>query len=118
MQAFEGENSIQTEVPMTALHKIHTVTFSSAQTEVEAETKGMSLFHGDGVELYSSGSAPEMTSCWSGESTALFSSGSAPVAQGDQATGALVGLFSSGSGPVAEVSALRGDLSGLFSSGS
>ena len=66
MQAFEGENSIQTEVPMTALHKIHTATFSSAQTEVEAETKGMSLFHGDGVELYSSGSAPEMTSCWSG----------------------------------------------------
>ncbi|MEP4035641.1 hypothetical protein [Pseudophaeobacter sp.] len=82
---------------MTALHKTHTVTFSPAQTEVEAEGQGCSLFHGDGVELFSSGSAPEMNSCWSGENTALFSSGSAPQARGDQTSGALVGLFSSGS---------------------
>ena len=103
---------------MTALHKIHTATFPPAQTRVEAEAKGANLFHGDGVELFSSGSAPEMTSCWSGENTALFSSGSAPVARGDQASGALVELFSSGSAPAAEASALRGELSGLFSSGS
>ena len=118
MQAFEGENSIQTEVPMTALHKTHTATFSSALAEVEADTKGGSLFCGDGAELFSSGSAPKMHSCWSGENTALFSSGSAPQARGDLASGTLVELFSSGSAPTAEATVVRGDLSGLFSSGS
>jgi hypothetical protein len=100
---------------MTALHKSEMVTFSPAQAE---ETKGCSLFQGDGVELFSSGSAPERSSCFSGESTALFSSGSSPVALRNQSAGALVELFSSGSAPTAESTVVTGELSGLFSSGS
>jgi len=82
---------------MTALHKTHTATFSSALAEVEADTKGGSLFCGDGAELFSSGSAPQMRSCLSGENTALFSSGSAPTAEAVVVRGDLSGLFSSGS---------------------
>lgn len=118
MQAFGGDYSLQTEVLMTALHKTHMATFPSDQAKVESNSKGCSLFCGDGAELFSSGSAPEMSTCWSGENTALFSSGSAPQARGDQGSGALVELFSSGSAPTAGATVVRGDLSGLFSSGS
>mgnify|MGYP006981764204 FL=1 len=101
---------------MTALHKTHPATSFLAQAKGKATDR--CLFCGEGVEMFSSGSAPAGTSCWSGESTALFSSGSVPSARAGQATGALVELFSSGSAPRAEPSVVRGELSGLFSSGS
>jgi hypothetical protein len=100
------------EVPMTALLKFQTATVVPVQAEA------YSLFNGDGVELFSSGSAPQMNNSWTGEGTALFSSGSGPQASGDQSAGALVELFSSGSSPTRAVSVETGDCVGLFSSGS
>ncbi len=101
---------------MTALLKSQTASVVSAQ--VDAQAGAHSLFHGDGVELFSSGSAPQMSNSWTGEGTMLFSSGSAPQARGDQSEGALVELFSSGSSPTTAAGVETGECVGLFSSGS
>jgi hypothetical protein len=112
------------EVPMTALLKSQTTGVVDAQANVQTDALAgaYSLFHGDGVELYSSGSAPQMRNSWTGEGTMLFSSGSAPQARprarGDQSEGALVELFSSGSAPTTAAGVETGDCVGLFSSGS
>ena len=97
---------------MTALLKSQTTTVVSDPVEPH------SLFHGDGVELFSSGSAPQMRNSWTGEGTAMFSSGSTPQASGGQSVGALVELFSSGSTPASAVGIEAGECVGLFSSGS
>lgn len=101
-----------------------------------------SLFHGDGADLFSSGSNPSTQSLWTGdrgemfssgstpravtpfdstqwegEGTEMFSSGSAPAARSDCSEGVLVEMFSSGSAPRgSEIKS--GSCTGLFSSGS
>ena len=54
------------------------------------------LHTGDGVEMFSSGSAPTGTATAAGEAIEMFSSGSAPTT-GTLTDGAVTGLFSSGS---------------------
>jgi hypothetical protein len=108
------------EVPMTALFKSQITGVVAAQVDAQddALAGAYSLFHGDGVALFSSGSAPQMRNNWTGEGTMLFSSGSAPQGRGDQSEGALVELFSSGSTATTAAGVETGDCVGLFSSGS
>ena len=59
-------------------------------------TDHSALHSGDGVHMFSSGSAPMTSDALMGDGVEMFSSGSAPVT-GALAEGAVTGLFSSGS---------------------
>lgn len=72
---------------MTALRKIEIVTMKS--------TVISSLDAGEGVSLFSSGSAPLTSELSAGDCTALFSSGSAPMTAFDRHGGDACGAFSS-----------------------
>lgn len=73
---------------------------------------------GDGLEMFSSGSAPVTSSLAEGDSVDMFSSGSAPVSVGRQDAGDATGLFSSGSSPSAHARTSAGEGTEMFSSGS
>ena len=95
---------------MTALRKTH---------HVEAIAPVAGLFEGDGVEMFSSGSAPQGSAdLMSGDAVSLFSSGSAPVGLGDAVTGDAVEMFSSGSAPATRAELSGGEGVEMFSSGS